>query len=346
MGWRRDQTRGCPLFNAIIKKKKKNLVHFDKSNFVTRFVWRTLGDEWILRYDRLFRIVGSKIFETLVFIRFLRRHRRESIGDRAFVENRHMEIHAEQRALNGTHSLSASATVHLYCAVENKQMSANCLTDTLIFFTVRLLLFAMCTFTAMFSPWWYSSLSRDASRYSLFGDMTNSLLTSTDGCSPCFDGAYMIFRIASLTESLQRTRHRYQKSKLVKPFLYTVCEACRPAFRRRTLSIRNRRRMVCPCPRAPVEASPMRDNEGVARSRTDKRCSPASWSASPVIASVHDAGNQVPRGISVRRPGKDPCGTSVRARRDPLCRTWTPLEHARRPCDPSRSSGQSARPRL
>lgn len=55
-------------------------------------------------------------------------------------------------ATNDTHSLSASATVHLYCAVENRQMSANCLTDTLIFFTVRLLLFAMCTFTAIFSP--------------------------------------------------------------------------------------------------------------------------------------------------------------------------------------------------
>lgn len=54
--------------------------------------------------------------------------------------------------LNDTHSLSASATVHLYCAVEKRQMSANCLTDTLIFFTVLLLLFAMCTFTAMFSP--------------------------------------------------------------------------------------------------------------------------------------------------------------------------------------------------
>lgn len=55
---------------------------------------------------------------------------------------------------NDTHSLSASATVHLYCAVEKRQMSANCLTVTLIFLTVRLLLFAMCTLTAMFSPWW------------------------------------------------------------------------------------------------------------------------------------------------------------------------------------------------
>lgn len=109
----------------------------------------------------------------------------------------------EARELNDTHSLSASATVHLYCAVEKRQMSANCLTDTLIFFTVLLLLFAMCTFTAMFSPWWYSSLSNDASRWSLFGDITNSLLTSTEGCSPCFDGAYMIFRIASRTEFLQ-----------------------------------------------------------------------------------------------------------------------------------------------
>ena len=113
-------------------------------------------------------------------------------------------VHGEEwRAMNDTHSLSASATVHLYCAVENRQMSANCLTDTLILFTVRLLLFAICTFTAIFSPWWYNSLSSDASKWSLFGDITNSLLTSTEGCSPCFDGAYIIFRMASRTELLQ-----------------------------------------------------------------------------------------------------------------------------------------------
>lgn len=56
-----------------------------------------------------------------------------------------------------THSLSVSATVHLYCAVENRQMSANWRTDTLIRFTDLLELFAMCTFTAIFSPWWYNS---------------------------------------------------------------------------------------------------------------------------------------------------------------------------------------------
>lgn len=54
--------------------------------------------------------------------------------------------------LFNTHSDSTSATVHLYCAVENKQMSANCRTDTLIFFTVLLELFAMCTFTDKLSP--------------------------------------------------------------------------------------------------------------------------------------------------------------------------------------------------
>lgn len=51
-----------------------------------------------------------------------------------------------------THSDSTSATEHLYCAVENKQMSANCLTDTLIFLTVLLELFAICTFTDILSP--------------------------------------------------------------------------------------------------------------------------------------------------------------------------------------------------
>ena len=42
---------------------------------------------------------------------------------------------------NSTYSLSTSATEHLYWAVENKQMSANCLTDTLIFLTGLLELF-------------------------------------------------------------------------------------------------------------------------------------------------------------------------------------------------------------
>lgn len=51
-----------------------------------------------------------------------------------------------------TYSDSTSATVHLYCAVENRQISANCLTDTFIFFTVRLELFAMCTLTDIVSP--------------------------------------------------------------------------------------------------------------------------------------------------------------------------------------------------
>ena len=40
-----------------------------------------------------------------------------------------------------TYSLSTSATEHLYWAVENKQISANCLTDTLIFLTGLLELF-------------------------------------------------------------------------------------------------------------------------------------------------------------------------------------------------------------
>lgn len=59
---------------------------------------------------------------------------------------------AMKKRTGSTHSDSTSATVHLYCAVENKQMSANCLTDTLIFFTVLLELFAICTFTARLSP--------------------------------------------------------------------------------------------------------------------------------------------------------------------------------------------------
>lgn len=55
-------------------------------------------------------------------------------------------------ATSQTYSDSTSATVHLYCAVENKQMSANCRTETLIFLTVLLELFAICTLTAMDSP--------------------------------------------------------------------------------------------------------------------------------------------------------------------------------------------------
>ena len=45
--------------------------------------------------------------------------------------------------MSQTYSLSTSATVHLYCAVEKRQMSANCLIDTLIFFTDLFELFWM-----------------------------------------------------------------------------------------------------------------------------------------------------------------------------------------------------------
>ena len=51
--------------------------------------------------------------------------------------------------------------------------------------------------------WELTSLSRDASRYSLLGLMTKSLFTSVEGCSPCLLGAYIILRIASLTEFLE-----------------------------------------------------------------------------------------------------------------------------------------------
>ena len=54
---------------------------------------------------------------------------------------------------NNTYSLSTSATVHLYCAVEKRQMSASCLTETLIFLTALFELFWMCTFTERVSPW-------------------------------------------------------------------------------------------------------------------------------------------------------------------------------------------------
>lgn len=132
-----------------------------------------------------------------------------------------------------TYSDSSSATVHLYCAVEKRQISANWRTEIFIFFTVRLELLATCTFTEIVSPWWYSwafqndskqmqtkakpwndnapikllihfqlftSLSRLASKWILFGFIINSLLTSIDGCSPSFEGAYIIFRIAKRTE--------------------------------------------------------------------------------------------------------------------------------------------------
>lgn len=133
-----------------------------------------------------------------------------------------------QKHTHKTYSDSTSATVHLYCAVENKQISANCLTETLIFFTVRFELFATWTFTEIVSPWWYNyschkymkmvvsmiciffsfffhmnsltSLSRLASKWILFGFIINSLLTSIEGCSPSFDGAYIILRIANRTE--------------------------------------------------------------------------------------------------------------------------------------------------
>lgn len=57
-----------------------------------------------------------------------------------------------QPRLRYTYSDSSSATVHLYCAVENRQISANCLTATLIFLTVLFELLAMCTFTDIVSP--------------------------------------------------------------------------------------------------------------------------------------------------------------------------------------------------
>ncbi|CAB0006902.1 unnamed protein product, partial [Nesidiocoris tenuis] len=47
-----------------------------------------------------------------------------------------------------------------------------------------------------------NTLDRDASKCNLLGLIINSLLTSTDGCSPCLLGAYIIFRIASRTEFL------------------------------------------------------------------------------------------------------------------------------------------------
>ena len=52
-----------------------------------------------------------------------------------------------------TYSLSSSATQHLYCAVEKRQISANWRTDTLIFFTGLFELFWMCTLTEIISPW-------------------------------------------------------------------------------------------------------------------------------------------------------------------------------------------------
>lgn len=48
-----------------------------------------------------------------------------------------------------------------------------------------------------------TSLSKEHSRWSLLGDIMNSLLTSTDGCSPGLLGAYITFLIANRTEFLQ-----------------------------------------------------------------------------------------------------------------------------------------------
>lgn len=53
---------------------------------------------------------------------------------------------------NETYSDSTSATQHLYWAVENKQISANCRTEILILFTVRWELFATWTLTEIDSP--------------------------------------------------------------------------------------------------------------------------------------------------------------------------------------------------
>lgn len=47
------------------------------------------------------------------------------------------------------------------------------------------------------------TLSKEASKYSLLGLIMNSLETSTEGCSPCLLGAYIIFRIARRTEFLK-----------------------------------------------------------------------------------------------------------------------------------------------
>lgn len=47
-----------------------------------------------------------------------------------------------------------------------------------------------------------TSLSKLASKWILFGLSMNSLLTSMEGCSPSFEGAYIIFLIANLTEFL------------------------------------------------------------------------------------------------------------------------------------------------
>lgn len=54
-----------------------------------------------------------------------------------------------------------------------------------------------------------TSLSREASRCSLLGLIMNSLLTSTDGCSPCLLGAYIIFLIARRTEFLSHHLKNY-----------------------------------------------------------------------------------------------------------------------------------------
>ena len=49
--------------------------------------------------------------------------------------------HCSLQKLESLSLFTFSSTVHLYWAVENRQMSANCLTDTFIFFTALLELF-------------------------------------------------------------------------------------------------------------------------------------------------------------------------------------------------------------
>ena len=49
-----------------------------------------------------------------------------------------------------------------------------------------------------------TSLSSEHSRWSLLGDIMNSLLTSTEGCSPGLLGAYITLRMARRTEFLNR----------------------------------------------------------------------------------------------------------------------------------------------
>ncbi len=63
-----------------------------------------------------------------------------------------------------------------------------------------------------------TSLSKEHSRCSLLGDIMNSLLTSTDGCSPGLLGAYITFRMARRTEFLRGRREekmRHPSGQLV-----------------------------------------------------------------------------------------------------------------------------------